>query len=295
MPDLKTITVFTPTFNRAFCLGQLYESLVRQTDKDFLWLIVDDGSSDNTKNLVDSWIAENQVEIRYIFQQNQGMHSGHNTAYATIGTELNVCIDSDDFMPDDAIEKILRLWKEKGSEQYAGIIGLDAFKDGTVVGTAIPPGIQKSTLGNLYRSGVTGDKKLVLRTEIVKQFPPYPIYKEERLVPLGTLYKMIDSRYEYLCTNDVLCIVEYLPDGSSGSILKQYRKSPKGFRYARLVEMEYAQGFKHKFTRAMHLVSATIFSGSFDFFKGNPYKGITFLAVPFGILLHGYLLIKTRK
>ena len=293
---MKTLTVFTPTFNRAFCLGQLYDSLVRQTSNDFLWLIVDDGSSDNTKTLVDSWMSENKIEIKYLFQQNQGMHSGHNTAYAHIKTELNTCIDSDDFMPDDAIEKILQLWKQKGSDQFAGIIGLDAFKDGTIVGTAIPSQITQSTLGNLYNQhGVSGDKKMVLRTEVVKQFPSYPIYEEERLVPLGTLYKMIDSQYECLCTNDVLCIVEYLPDGSSGSILKQYRKSPKGFRYARLIEMQYSQGFKHQFTRAMHLVSATLFSGSLNFFKDNPYKGITLLAIPFGLLLHAYLLIKTRK
>ena len=89
--------------------------LIRQTCKDFIWLIIDDGSTDNTKELVDSWIKENKIEIRYHWQENQGMHGAHNTAYELIDTELNVCIDSDDYMPDDAVEKIIsileRIWQ----------------------------------------------------------------------------------------------------------------------------------------------------------------------------------------
>jgi len=104
---MKSLTVFTPTYNRAYCLGQLYDSLVRQTNKDFVWLIVDDGSSDTTKEVVASWQKEDKIEIQYVYQENQGMHGAHNTAYKTIVTELNVCIDSDDYMPDDAIAKLL--------------------------------------------------------------------------------------------------------------------------------------------------------------------------------------------
>ena len=103
-----------------------YESLKRQTCKDFIWLIIDDGSTDDTKELVDSWILENKVEIRYHYQENQGMHGAHNTAYEKIDTELNVCIDSDDYMPDDAVEKIVSFWKKHGSDKVAGIVGLDA-------------------------------------------------------------------------------------------------------------------------------------------------------------------------
>ena len=85
---MKTLTVFTPSYNRAYTLHKCYESLLRQTSKDFTWLIIDDGSSDNTKELVDSWINENKIEINYIYQENQGMHGAHNTAYKNIKTEL---------------------------------------------------------------------------------------------------------------------------------------------------------------------------------------------------------------
>ena len=90
---MKRITVFTPTFNRAYCLAQCYDSLLRQTNKDFTWLIIDDGSSDNTKELVKTWINKGQFDIQYHYQDNQGMHGAHNAAYRLIKTELNVCID----------------------------------------------------------------------------------------------------------------------------------------------------------------------------------------------------------
>ena len=122
---MKTLTVFTPAYNRAHTIGRTYESLCRQTCQDFEWLVVDDGSKDNTRELMEGWIQENKISIRYIYQENQGMHGAHNTAYENINTELNTCIDSDDFMPDDAVEKIVTFWKEHGSDKYAGLIGLD--------------------------------------------------------------------------------------------------------------------------------------------------------------------------
>ena len=85
----KSLTVFTPTFNRAYCLGQLYTSLVNQTNHDFVWMIIDDGSSDTTKELVQSWIDEQKIEINYLYKENGGMHSAHNVAYQNITTWLN--------------------------------------------------------------------------------------------------------------------------------------------------------------------------------------------------------------
>ncbi len=291
----KRITVFTPTFNRAFCLNQLYTSLVEQTNKNFIWLIVDDGSSDGTKNLIENWIAENQIQIQYFFQENQGMHSAHNTAYKNIKTELNVCIDSDDYMPKDAIEKIINLWYEKGSQEYAGIIGLDAFKDGTII-NKIPDYIKIASLSELeYKNNIRGDKKIILRTEVVNEFPPYPIFDSERLVPLGTLYLMIDQKYKFLCTNEVFCIIEYLNEGSSKTIFQQYKKSPMGFMYSRIIELKYSHNIFYAYTRAIHYISSCFFTRKWNLFKDNPKKFITALAIPSGILFHVYVLFKLKK
>ena len=96
---MKTLTVFTPTFNRAGLLPRLYASLVGQTCDDFEWLVVDDGSTDGTAALVKSWQREGRLTVRLLQKSNGGMHTAHNAAYATIETELCVCIDSDDAMP----------------------------------------------------------------------------------------------------------------------------------------------------------------------------------------------------
>ena len=103
----KILTVFTPTYNRAYILPKCYESLTKQTCKEFVWVIIDDGSTDDTAELVKKWIEEDKIEIRYYYQDNKGMHGAHNKAYEVIDTELNVCIDSDDYMTDDAVEIIV--------------------------------------------------------------------------------------------------------------------------------------------------------------------------------------------
>ena len=134
-----TITVFTPTYNRAYCLHNGYEALCRQTLKDFIWLVVDDGSTDNTKELVEEWQKkDNGFEIQYLYKENGGLASGYNAAIAVMDTELSVCVDSDDYLADDAIEKVVKYWQANGSEKLAGIVGLDCTPDGEVIGDLLP-------------------------------------------------------------------------------------------------------------------------------------------------------------
>ena len=105
------LTVFTPAYNRADLLGRCFESMKRQTNKNFIWLIMDDGSADNTRQVVESWLREPlDFTLRYIYKENGGLHTAYNEAIANIDTELCVCIDSDDYMPDDAVEKILPVY-----------------------------------------------------------------------------------------------------------------------------------------------------------------------------------------
>ncbi|MBQ0733103.1 glycosyltransferase family 2 protein [Aquimarina celericrescens] len=293
---MKTLTVFTPTYNRAYCLHKCYESLIKQPNQDFVWLIIDDGSTDNTKELVASWVKEEKIDIIYHYQENQGMHGGHNAAYRLTETVLNVCIDSDDCMGENAVQKILDAWEIiKDKPHYAGIVGLDADPDGNIIGTSIPENIEETTLYELYHThNVLGDKKLVYRTEVVKKYPPYPIFEGERFVPLGYLYQLIDQDYKLLPLNEVLCDVEYMPDGSSLNILKQYRRHPKGFAFSRKSRMQLAKNFKDRFKNAIHYVSSAIFTKNFSFLKESPKKLTTFLAIPFGVLLNLYIRYKTK-
>lgn len=292
---MKMLTIFTPTYNRAYCLNTCYQSLLRQTSNDFVWLIIDDGSTDNTKELVESWMKENQIEIRYHCQENQGMHGAHNTAYALIETELNVCIDSDDYMPDQAVERIITFWNEHGNEKVSGMIGLDSDNDHKIIGTELPDNLKTSTLFDLYhKHGVVGDKKLVLRTELTKNFP-YPLFENERYVGLAYKYYMLDMDYELLLLNDILCCVEYLPDGSSLNMLNQYRNNPRGFAFYRKELMQLPFGStSFKFRQAIHYVSSSLLLKNRKFLEETPKKVLTLLAIPFGLLLYLYIHEKTR-
>jgi glycosyltransferase involved in cell wall biosynthesis len=294
MKLISKITIFTPTYNRAYCLHQVYESLVAQTNQNFCWLVIDDGSTDNTKELVHSWIKEHKIQIQYIYQENQGMHGAHNTAYENITTELNTCIDSDDYMPNNAIEIILNFWRQFGSNQVAGIVGLDATKEGKVIGTKIPTNLKQSTLYDLYQNfGVMGDKKLVYRTEVVKKYPPYPLFKGENFVPLGYKYLLIDQDYNLLTLNEVLCIVEYRPDGSSMNMLSQYKRNPKGWAFSRISRMEHAKNRKDLFKNAIHYVSSSLMIKDIFFLKKSTKKMTIICAIPLGIALYLYIQFRT--
>lgn len=287
---MKTLTVFTPAFNRAHLLPRLYHSLCQQTSTDFEWLVIDDGSKDGTEQLVARWIAENKISIRYIAQENQGMHGAHNTAYKNISTELNTCIDSDDYMPDNAVELILKKWNSVDQEKYSGIIGLDADELGVIIGTTFNTAY--TTLEDFYLGGGKGDKKLVYRTDIIQRYPEYPLFEGEKYVGLGTKYLMIDKEYQLATLNEVLVIVEYQQDGSSNTMFQQYLKYPKGFIYNRIVSMQYSKSVKRKFIEAIHYISSCIILKKTNFLKDTPQKLLTVLAIPFGVLL--YLLIQYK-
>ncbi|MPQ42296.1 glycosyltransferase family 2 protein [Clostridium tarantellae] len=291
---MKTLTIFTPTYNRAYTLHKCYESLKKQSCKDFIWLIIDDGSSDNTKELVQIWIEDNEIEIKYFYQKNQGMHGAHNTAYELIQTELNTCIDSDDYMPDDAVEKILSFWKNTKSSNIAGIVALDAYKNGNIIGDNFPENLKRTTLFDIYQKHkLTGDKKLIYRTELTKKYP-YPNFEGEKYVSLGYKYAKIDLEYELATMNEVVCIVEYMEDGSSKNMLKQYRKNPKGFAFIRVDNLKNPKAsFKFKFKECIHYVSSSLIAKNKNFLSETPCKLLTVLAMPMGILLYLYIMKNT--
>ena len=279
------LTVFTPAYNRAYTLPRTYESMKQQKNTDFIWLVVDDGSADNTAELVRQWQQEeNGFEIRYIYKENGGMHTAHNTAYEHIDTELNVCIDSDDALAPDAVQIIADAWDRVRDQGYAGLLGIDAEFNGNVIGVGFPEGLTETTLGAYYRNGGRGDKKLVLRTDVVRQYPPYPTFEGEKFVPLGSLYTMIDRDYRLSVVDAVLCLVEYMPDGSTHNMIRQYYRNPNGFRYARLVTLGDPQPFKNKMKLYIHYVAESYLAGK-PILKDAPSKLLCMASVPFGAAL----------
>lgn len=281
--DIK-ITVFTPAYNRAHTLPRTFESLKNQKNKNFIWLIVDDGSTDDTKKLVEEWMNNDYgFKIEYIYKENGGMHTAHNIAYDNIHTELNVCIDSDDCLANDAIEKILMFWEKNKSEKYAGLIGLDADLNGKLIGKDFAS-IKETTLTEYYEKGGLGDKKLVYRTDVIKKYPKYPVFEGEKYVGLNYIYLLIDQDYKLLVLNEVLCNVEYQLDGSSYNMWKQYYSNPNGFAFIRKVYMKYNKSLKRNFIDNIHYVSSSLIAKNKHFINESPMKLLTVLCLPFGYI-----------
>lgn len=286
---MNVLTVFTPTYNRAYTLHKCYESLKIQSNKNFEWLIIDDGSTDNTKDLVRKWQEEKILPIRYIYKENGGMHSGYNIAYENINTELAVCIDSDDFMVDDAVEKIISFWKKNKAEDIAGIIGLNITHDGNVIGRELPELKRMKVYDYYNRLGGSGDKKMVYRTEVILPFRS-PEFPGERLFPTAYKYFMVDLNYDMLVLNQPLCVVEYMPDGFTNNIIKQYKKNLNSFIFYREFIMTYPKAtLFHKYKFSIHYVAECLLAKRKRWLLDSPDKKLTLFAVPFGILLYIYI------
>lgn len=292
----KKITVFTPTYNRAFCLGNLYQSLLNQTNKNFCWLIIDDGSIDNTLANVNLWKTENKIEIEYIYKENGGMHTAHNTAYDFIKTELNVCIDSDDMMTNDGIEKILNFWESNKVHNCGGIYALDIDVKGNVIGEKFPDdllsfkgwGCKEIFYGDFNAKSVKikGDKKFIAVTKILNQYPKIPVFKGEKYYSLYYKQHFIERDYIILILNEPVCIVNYLPEGSSANMYSQYLNNPNGFKHLRLLMISMAPTFELKFTQAVHYINSCLILRQFNFWKSTNNKLLITISIPFGICLY---------
>ena len=224
------------------------------------------------------------------------MHTAHNTAYANIDTELNVCIDSDDCMDENAVEKILSKWKEVKDKGYAGIIALDAdMNTGNIIGKGFPEGMTETTLSGYYAQGGAGDKKLIYRTDVINQYPPYPVFEGEKYVALAYKYRLIDQDYKLAVLNEVVCNVEYQPDGSTGTMWKQYLKNPKGFAFWRKVCMAYPESKKRLIIDNIHYVSSSILAKNFNFIFESPSKLLTIISFIPGIVLAMITVRKGKK
>ena len=296
---LHRLTIFTPTYNRAHTIERTYHSLCRQSCKEFDWLIIDDGSTDNTASIVKAWVAENKIPIRYVYKENGGLYTGYNVAYSLIESELCVCVDSDDYMPDDAVEKIYRCWIERGGEQYAGLIGLDFHLDGTPIGGYFPTGLDNVWLMDLYIKKLhLGDVKPVLRTDLMKTVAPMVGFEGEKNFNPAYMMMQVCDRYPILLLNENLCFVDYQTglDSMSAGIWKQYRNSPHSFQKQRILELQLVHNsWKNRIRVAIHYVASSLIAHDKGWLRKSPKKWITLLVSPMGFMLYLLILYKSRN
>lgn len=218
MQEQYFFTVFIPTYNRAHTLTRLFESIEKQTFADFEVIIVDDGSVDNTREIVESYIKSSKHKARYFHQENSGKHIARNLAVNHSDGYLFNTIDSDDVFTEDSLEQMYRSWiaMEEKTEEYAGIMGLCAYMDTEkVIGDQFPENIHDINhveMNEIYN--IKGDKTQCIKTSIMKKFP-YPTINNEKFIAESIVWNRIGLKYKFRCINKVLKYVEYLPDGLS--------------------------------------------------------------------------------
>ncbi|MGZ9675083.1 glycosyltransferase family 2 protein [Flavobacterium sp. GNP001] len=223
------ITVFTPTYNRAYILSNLYESLLRQDNKNFEWVIVDDGSSDTTDELVSRWIEENTLSIVYCKKENEGKHIAINKGVELAKGDLFFIVDSDDYLVDNAIQIIENQFKNiQNRGDLAGFSfrrGLD--KDTYIGSKKTFKDIEATALELRFKYRIEGDMAEVFRTDVLKKFP-FPKIDGEKFCTEGLLFIRLSVNYKILWTSKIIYIGGYLQDGLTNSIFQIRKKSPVG-------------------------------------------------------------------
>ena len=209
-------TVMTPTFNRAHTLPRAYVSLQEQTFRNFEWIVVDDGSTDHTPELIEEWRARSVFPICYVRQENLGKHIARNRAVTMARGRFFVGLDSDDWLLPTALHRLLEMWETipvERREHFLGVVGRSALPDGTKIGTDLPSHFLDSEEIELrWRFRITGDNAGMSRTEILRAFP-MPSFEGERFVPEAVVQNRIAQRYKTRYFDEVIKICEYQEGG----------------------------------------------------------------------------------
>lgn len=226
---MKTVTVFTPTYNRANLLVNAYESLKKQTCKDFEWLIVDDGSIDNTREVVDGFIKENIVDIKYIHQENRGQYFAHNTAAEYADSQFFTFLDSDDVYTSDAVERLIFYSNQiSDKDDFAGVAGLKADFKGNIRGGDVAYDILDcSIIEYRYKYCYKGDKLECFKTPLIKE-TLFPVFKG-KYVPNALVWNRIGCMLKMRYFNEILYYCEYAGDSMSLSIVKNRQSTPDAY------------------------------------------------------------------
>lgn len=223
----KGVSIFTPTYNRAYILPKLYESLKKQTCGEFEWIIVDDGSTDGTKQIIETYIKEEKITIRYYYQENSGKHIAHNLGVREARKMLFTCVDSDDYLTENAVQCILET--EKEAKDCIGIVFARGYTEEKPI-TRWKNKVKRATLYDAYHKyGLRGDTMLIYRTDIIKNYY-FPQFEREKFVPEAYLYDQLDSIGKLYIKGKIIYICNYLSDGYTVSMKKVICRNPNGYR-----------------------------------------------------------------
>lgn len=229
-------TIFIAAYNRADLLPRAFESIQAQQFLDLEVLIIDDGSTDQTRAVVRRWQDQVEFPLRYYWQENRGKPAAHNAALDKIRGEFTVILDSDDTLAPDALQIFKKHWDAIPVDQqpsFAGVEGLCAALDsGEIAGSRFPSDIIDSDYLEIrHRYKVTGDKKNAIRSDVLRQFP-FPLFKNEKDLRESLIWSRMAHQYRFRYVNEIVQYIEYQPGGLSSRAVSRRAGSPQGFRLA---------------------------------------------------------------
>jgi len=283
---MKQLTIFTPTYNRAYILSKLYESLCVQTCQDFEWLIVDDGSTDNTKELVDEWMGEGRIAIRYVYQQNGGKMRAFNKAVSLADSELFVCVDSDDQLTTEhVVDESFAYWDEHKNDaldkQVAGMVSLRLHKQRT---KEIPGKLSHGSLHQIC-TNYKGETTIFLLTDILRNYP-YPSFEGENFITDVYIFDQMDEEYVFLFHPYFSQQCAYQKDGYTFNYRHLLFKNPRGHReyHAQRIRLKKENWIKS----VICYISMSLFVRDHTLFSKSPNLFMTILLYPMGCMKYLY-------
>lgn len=224
------LTIFTPTYNRGYIINQLYESLTQQSVKDFEWIIIDDGSTDDTQDIIKNIVVSNDsFNIIYKKQQNQGKHVAINNGVKIANGELFFIVDSDDILTENAVERIL-YWRRDLPEGYSGLGLLRAdITSKKIFGKTFHGEIRDATSLDRNKYNIIGDKAEIYFTNILKKYP-FPVFEGENFLTEAVVWNRIaNAGFKMRWINEIIYLGEYLSDGLTSSIDKRLINNFDGY------------------------------------------------------------------
>ncbi len=225
------ITVFTPTYNRVKTLPRLYDSLKKQHYKDFEWLVIDDGSSDGTKEYIASLIKEDKIKINYIYKENAGKMSAVNLAHQKAKGEAFIAIDSDDMLYPNILKELAHDYELiKDNEEVAGIVYLAAYESAIdkPIGSYLPSDMTICKYIDLrIKYKVNGDKATLWKSKVLKNYA-FPIIEGEKFIPDAYLMMQISKKYQIMTLNKIVMLVEYQENGLTNNYFSLVKHNPLG-------------------------------------------------------------------
>lgn len=268
----EMLKIFTPTFNRANKLSKLKKSLANQTNKNFEWLIVDDGSTDDTKKRVDEWIVDSDFKIKYIYKDNGGKHTAFNVALDEVSKYLNVCVDSDDWVSEFFVDAILSNHRKNSGRkdiiayayprlvidnQYNDKIYSEGIKVNSWKVSAEIPGIKETI--RIFKPNILNNKR-------------FKIFKGEKFQPETFLFSLVANEGEMLYFPQQLVFGELLMDGLSNNYKAISLASPNGVILSHYVSIQYLSK-SHLKTRNKEIIKNIIQLQAIGIAaKKNPFK-----------------------